>query len=483
MNLIKSRIALSLVVVVSLLVEIGISEPPDNNCPACKAVLSRDLDALSSFSPDTYGEMRARTSNGIPSTPLHLAVEQGDVKVVKRLTQMNVDWNAADQFKGTPLLHAVMYNRKDIVEILIKGGANPNAATQFGTSAYCYAPSRDAEIMKMLLETGVKPDNSNALVNAIASGNLSMVKKLYPVSYMHIRKQENLLDIAANIGHDDIIKYLAKKFKTSRDRTRKLIKRARDNRDRYEKYINRHSVPVEEKLVNDERSGKKGYYKYKIKEFSPYTEEQPDPYLYDIPVSVYVPEEYSEKNPPGLLIYISGGYPNREYRETLDSHNLIWAGVNCYSFKLGDILREKHPHIVFTLAMVYDLARHYRVDPSRIYLAGFSWGGRLTGRILYQYPNIFRGGIASGGCQVVNRESSDAEGMIDAFEMARRDTALVITAGDNDHNREEAYSKYDFLLRMQFRNVYYIQEPGRGHAPLTGENFDRALGLLDNRKQ
>ncbi len=81
------------------------------------------------------------------------------------------------------------------------------------------------------------------------------------------------------------------------------------------------------------------------------------------------------------------------------------------------------------------------------------------------------------------RPDENSVKMIDSFEMARRRTSLVITAGDTDFNRNEACSMYYHLMRMQFMNIHYIQEPGRGHAPLTGMNFDRAVRLPDARKR
>ncbi len=478
---IRNTVILLLVAAFSFFQGTGTAGSAGNPCDVCNAVLNSDIEALSRFSPEEYEKIQARTSDGIPSTALHLAVEKGDLNVIKKLNTLKVNWNATDQFKATPLLLAVFNNRKDIVEVLIKGGADPNAATIFGTSAFCYAPTRTPGIMDVLLDTNKYPDNSNPLVDAIASGNLSMVEELYPCSKKHIKKQDILLDIAANYGHDDIVSYLADEFDISSEKTKILEQRSKKNRERYKEYIDCHNTPIEVKPVRDEFTGKKGYYTCKLKEFSPYTDEKPGQYLYDIPFSVYVPQSYTKEKPAGLMIYISGGYPNKAYKKSLDRHNLIWAGVNCKKFDMDDILMDKQPHSVFSLAMVYYLAGHYNVDPSRIYIAGFSWGGRLAGRILYQYPKVFKGGISCGGCQVITKESSDSEGYIDSFEYARKMTSLVIITGDKDFNRKEAYSMYEFLQLSQFQNVHYIQQPKRGHVPVTGENFERAVRLLDER--
>lgn len=247
------------------------------------------------------------------------------------------------------------------MEVLLKGGADPNAATRFGTSPYCYAPTRDPEIMDMLLKTKKYPDNSNAFVDAIASGNLEMVKKLYPRSGKLVEDPKLLIEIAVNFAYDDIIRYLCGKYDVGKEDYEKLLAQSQTNKKRYAEFNNRHKTLSNPPLVKDKYTGKKGYYTYKLARWSSYPQEKPDPYLSTIPVSVYVPEKYSDKKPAGIIIYISGKYPGKGYKKVIDDRNLIWAGIDCYKFKLNDIPLGKRPHEVFTPAMVYDLMRHYTI--------------------------------------------------------------------------------------------------------------------------
>ncbi len=454
--------------------------PAKNDSPLCKAVLNKDMKLLSSFSSEEYVKIQARTSDGIPSTVLHLAVEQGDMDVLKALNKQKVNWNAQDKFKGTPLLIAVWNNRKDITEFLVSNGADPNASNINGTSPYCFAPGKNPEILEILFKSGIKPDNSNALVNAIATGRLDMVKKLYPDSEKFIKKKDQFIDIAANYAYPDITGFLAEKLGKSSGDSAKYIKLAESNSERFAEYFTKNSKPISVPQKTDTNTGRKGYYTFTMSEFSPYTEEEPDQYLKNLPVSVYVPETYNKEKPAGLMIYILGAYPSQEYKKVMDKKNMIWAGINCYSFNLNDILMGKAPHEVFTLGMVYNMMKRYNIDPSRIYMAGFSWGGRLTGSILHRYPNIFKGGIASGGCDS-HLGKSGKRGFIDSFNYAQQKTAIVVSAGDYDYNRDEAYNMATLFRRQMFRSVHYMQEPGKGHVELSGANFEKALQMLDAR--
>ncbi len=131
--------------------------------------------------------------------------------------------------------------------------------------------------------------------------------------------------------------------------------------------------------------------------------------------------------------------------------------------------------------MAYNMLEYFNIDPSRIYISGASWGGRLSGRIISRYPNVFKGAIASAGCQ---RDDWDDEKQqyCDCLYLAQKNTVMV-TTGDYDYNRPEAYAMYDYFLDRDFQNTYYIQEPGKYHGPLSGPYFEKAVNLLGIKKK
>jgi len=59
---------------------------------------------------------------------------------------------------------------------------------------------------------------------------------------------------------------------------------------------------------------------------------------------------------------------------------------------------------------------------------------------------------------------------------------LVITAGDHDYNRAEAFDSYLYLRQMGFKNVYYLQDPEQHHSILTAKNLDKAIGVLNTNR-
>jgi poly(3-hydroxybutyrate) depolymerase len=131
---------------------------------------------------------------------------------------------------------------------------------------------------------------------------------------------------------------------------------------------------------------------------------------------------------------------------------------------------DNHERLV--LAAVYHMFGAYSVDRSRVYLTGFSWGGRLTGEIVPKEPRLFTGGIAVGGCFTSYGRA------LWAHPAARKRAAMVLATGDWDYNRQETFNGYDAFLAFGYE-AHYFQEPRRGHARISGENFDKAVTLLD----
>jgi ankyrin repeat protein len=65
---------------------------------------------------DSYGDM-----------PLHLAVQKGNLNIVRALIKAGADVNAEDHYENTPLHHARSEWKLDIVKELITNKADVNA--------------------------------------------------------------------------------------------------------------------------------------------------------------------------------------------------------------------------------------------------------------------------------------------------------------------------------------------------------------------
>ena len=106
---------------------------------------------------------------------------------------------------------------------------------------------------------------------------------------------------------------------------------------------------------------------------------------------LYVPETYDPGNPAGLMVYISpsvAGKIPEQWKAVMAASNLIWIGANSSGNRTR--VSRRATYAIFAPTVV---ARHYRVDASRVYVSGFSGGGRVASMVAPQYPQIFKGAI------------------------------------------------------------------------------------------
>ncbi|XP_066540011.1 B-cell lymphoma 3 protein [Hoplias malabaricus] len=96
-------------------------------------------------------------------TPLHLAVQDGNLKLAKMLLDSGADINAVDIKSGrSPLVHAVENNCLEMVNFLIENGCNVNAQSYSGNTALHSACGRgEVEAVRVLLKNGADSSLKN----------------------------------------------------------------------------------------------------------------------------------------------------------------------------------------------------------------------------------------------------------------------------------------------------------------------------------
>lgn len=108
----------------------------DKIVPLCEAVLYGDFDSFHSLI-EKGADVNERDYNGL--TALWYAAQQGEYEMIQILVNHGADLEVRDPFGNTPLLKAVFNYKQsqfggDIIEYLIKAGADKNAENDYGVS-------------------------------------------------------------------------------------------------------------------------------------------------------------------------------------------------------------------------------------------------------------------------------------------------------------------------------------------------------------
>lgn len=89
-------------------------------------------------------------------TPLHLAVEKGNIKVVKALLSSGAKINARDFISRTPLHAAVNKGNIKVIKALLSSGAEINARDKHGKTPLHFIEIDNVQVIKLLKSKGAK---------------------------------------------------------------------------------------------------------------------------------------------------------------------------------------------------------------------------------------------------------------------------------------------------------------------------------------
>lgn len=256
--------------------------------------------------------------------------------------------------------------------------------------------------------------------------------------------------------------------------------------------------------------GRTGHYRTRFTESSPladmdvylerfgYTAEEIRPYdnamgRYDLAeesFDIVVPEDWDGEEPLGLFVFISptpfGGFTKDEVAQVLSARRLIWVGAD----NVGNG-RAAWYRVNLTLDAVHNVSQFYPIDPRRIYVAGYSGGGRLASAMTFVYPEVFTGGFffygtdwyepvrvpyQPGATWPAKYPRPDKR----RLEIAKRERRLVFLTGSRDFNRPQTKAAYRRAVEDGFAHATYLEIPEADHYyGIRGEWLERGLAALD----
>jgi ankyrin repeat protein len=146
------------------------------------------------------------------------AAARGDITAVRALIAQKNDVNAPQADGATALHWAVFKSNRELVDILIKAGANPKAANREGsTPLWIASVNGDAATIEALLTAGADPNEKlplgrTPLMTASRTGNVAAMKVLIDrgadVNARETQRGTTPLMWAADEGHAAAVKFL-----------------------------------------------------------------------------------------------------------------------------------------------------------------------------------------------------------------------------------------------------------------------------------
>lgn len=199
---------------------------------------------------------------------------------------------------------------------------------------------------------------------------------------------------------------------------------------------------------------------------------------------VRLPKGYDPRTPAGLVIWISptpNGQVPQVFNKALDELNLICIGAD-------NSENQRPPSDRFQLAFdAMATAMHrFHIDPRRVYVTGFSGGGRMSSMMHGAFADMVSGSVPIGGANSYkNVPIGDGRywpagyrkppGQI--FGLFRRQRMACIT-GDRDFNYENVQGVVR-SLKADGVNAKVVDIEGLAHTLPVEDGFLEAISWVD----
>ena len=192
----------------------------------------------------------------------------------------------------------------------------------------------------------------------------------------------------------------------------------------------------------------------------------------DAPIEwqLYVPTSYDSATPAGLMVYVSptgSGHIPPGWEQVMAEKNLIWIAAN----KSGNRINPGR-RVSFAILATVLAKREYAIDRDRIYVSGFSGGGRVASVIAPQYAELFKGAVYNCG---VNFWGDQTPKLMDRVKANR----YVFVTGSDDFNRRETRKIFGAYRKAGVENIKLLDIAHMGHSNPDARDFAAAIDYLD----
>ena len=204
---------------------------------------------------------------------------------------------------------------------------------------------------------------------------------------------------------------------------------------------------------------------------------------------VILPGTFSTNVSWGLFVWISpSDTPSipAAWEAELAKQQLLFVGA----YKSGN-QRDAVERARLAVEAAFNLRQLYKIDPRRVYVSGFSGGGRVADMVGMGYSDVFTGTICVCGVGFyTDIPTPTGEHWPRTFNpdtkllaQAKQNRRFLLLTGDQDINRDITHEIWrNGFEREGFQYVRYLEVPGLKHALPSAEVLSSALTFVDGKE-
>ena len=209
---------------------------------------------------------------------------------------------------------------------------------------------------------------------------------------------------------------------------------------------------------------------------------------------VHVPASYSGTDPYGLIVFIDAADEISSlpagWETELDVRKYIFVAAQNSG---NDQARGRRLGLGVLGAL--EIAKQYRVDPQRVFVAGFSGGARIAGMLGFYQSDVFRGTIQNCGADFyrsvpIVRATSQVDtagkpyGVLEASQEdigAARQVRFALVTGSNDFRHGNILDIFHGGFERDEFQAKLFDVPGMAHDTCDRGTLGRIIEFLEGR--
>ncbi len=203
-----------------------------------------------------------------------------------------------------------------------------------------------------------------------------------------------------------------------------------------------------------------------------------------------VPANYQHADKWGVFIWISpgdtAGIP-ADWEPVLAARKLLLIGA----LKSGNP-RNLFDRVRLAVAANHSLRERFNVDGRRVYVSGFSGGGRVASMVGVAYADMFSGAMPFMGVNFYeDLPAGDGKNTFGAtfipddevLAIAKKFCRYALVTGEKDFNRAGTKTVFEQGFKKEgFTHVTYLEAPGIAHNLPPAKWLAQGLDFLDSGK-
>jgi dienelactone hydrolase len=179
----------------------------------------------------------------------------------------------------------------------------------------------------------------------------------------------------------------------------------------------------------------------------------------DVTYFLHVPDNYNKESQYAFIMCISPGSDGRvmflAWEKACKKHSIFFACPNNAGNPVNADRRGQ-----MAVDVMFDVINKYAIDPQRIFVSGFSGGGRMSTAMVVAFPEYFAGHIPAGGI-MYSRNANDVGAL-------KTRLGHTIFAGEKCFNRKESEVAASIMSRAGVPVQLFIG-PNQAHEYIKPE--------------